>query len=113
MAVVALALSGDRFTVGDLRGFGIDIDFIAIFEFAEHHSQVQISHAVDHQFFGLNIMRDCKACVLGCEFIQCGADLAFVTAGCWLKRQCEHRFGQGKRFKSAGKLAVVNHVTEL
>ena len=40
MAVVALALAGDRFSVGDLRGFGVNMNFIAILEFAEHYSQM-------------------------------------------------------------------------
>ena len=112
MAIVALALAGDRFTIGNLRGFGVDINFITIFKFTEHDAQMKIAHTIDYQFFGLGVMRDRKAGVLGCQLIKRYADLSFIAAGCRFQSQSEHRFGQGTHLKLAGELTIVDEVTD-
>ena len=94
VAIASLGLVLDRFAIGNFRLVHFDFHFVAALEpFAQNH-QVQLAHAVHHQFFGLRVAVEVERGVFFDDLVQRAGKLGFVAAGLGHGGQADHRRGE-------------------
>ena len=97
MAVVTFSVLADRFLVGDLGRFGLDLDVVALLHLFQRDAQVQIAQAAQHGFLGVRVVLQRQAGIFLQQLMHGVRQLLLVAPGGGADSQPEQRRGEARR----------------